>query len=99
MTMVAVVTKPVIVILFSISVIFYVVISLFDQPSSITYLFLNSFLMASLSTTLIRLLKSAGTVFVLSTSLLSTSVFKPTKSVFDASVDVSIAFLLLYISF
>ena len=51
--------------------------------------------MTSLSTTLIRLLKPAGTVFVLFTSLLPTSVFKPTKSVFDAGVDVSIAFLLL----
>ena len=45
--------------------------------------------LTSLSTTLLRLNKSKGTVFNLSISILSTSAFKLAKSDFAAKLDVS----------
>ena len=50
-------------------------------------------------TTLLSLLKSAGTAFNLSTSILSTSPFKLAKSDFSAKLEVSIpvAFLNLFL--
>ena len=47
------------------------------------------FLTTSLFSRLLSLLKSTGTVFNLSASILSTSAFKPAKSDFDAKLDVS----------
>ena len=46
------------------------------------------FLTTSLSTTLLRLIEPAGTVFNLSISILSTSAFKLAKSDFAAKLDV-----------
>ena len=45
--------------------------------------------MTPLFTTLLRLLKSIGTVFNLSTSISSTSAFRIAKSDFDANLEVS----------
>ena len=47
------------------------------------------FLTTSLSTTLLRSIEPAGTVFNLSISILSTSAFKLAKSDFAAKLDVS----------
>ena len=54
-----------------------------------------SFLTASISTTLLSLLKSAGVVFSLSMSILSISAFTLAKSDFAAKVDVQHLLLLL----
>ena len=55
----------------------------------VTNLSYRVFLTTSLSTTLLSLLKSGGTVFSLSMSILSTSAFKLSKSDFAAELDVS----------
>ena len=50
---------------------------------------IHSFLTTSLFTTLLSLLKATGTVFNLSTSILSTFPLKLAKSDFAANLDVS----------
>ena len=59
---------------------------LFTFGTNLSY---TIFFTTSLLTTLLSLLKSTGTVFHLSTSILSISAFKLAKSDFAANVDVS----------
>ena len=56
----------------------------------VTNLLYSVFLTTSFFTTLLNLAKSTGTVFNLSTSILSTSVFKLARFVFDAKLLTSI---------
>ena len=58
----------------------------------VTNLLYTIFLTTLLFTTLLSLLKSTGTIFKLSRSILSTSAFKLTKSNFAANLKVSVAF-------
>ena len=60
---------------------------LFTFATNLSY---TAFLTTLLLTTLFSLLKSTGTVFNLSTSILFTSAFKLDKSDFAANLDVSI---------
>ena len=55
----------------------------------VTNLSYTVFLATSLSTILFRFYQSAGTVFSLFISILSTSAFKPAKSDFAAKVNLS----------
>ena len=67
--------------------VFPLVSILFTLATNLSY---TVFLTTSFLTTLLSLLKSAETVFNLSTSILFTSVFKLTKSNFATNLEVSI---------
>ena len=71
---------------------------LFTWAANLSY---TVFLTNSLFTTLLSLLKSTGTVFNLSTSILSISAFRLAKSDFDAKLDLStpVALLNLFLFF